>query len=602
MGLINVFKTTPPISLYLRVMLFAALGALGLGAVGFWRAGFTPWYESLYLALQLFLLRMPPLHGNTNFPLEVGRWTAAALSDFVILLTIYHVLAGDMRRLRLRWARGHVVVCGLGEVGIELVREFRKDKRKVVAIERALTTPGVAEAEQLGVMVIPGDAKSPETLHKARAEYAQYVLAVCAEDDTNIAIADAVRNLEFVPEGAMCLLLLTSPVLREMAVQQLAPEGNIGRCRIIDVPEIVARRTLEDYPLDFKGIRTDSLARVHLVVIGTGDLGFSLALKALQLCHFANRSRLLLTVVGRDAKAFLDRLEQKHPHAKPWYETQTLEHSPEDPLLLQKLATVSADNQFMTVAVCPRAGADYDAQSETNNVLLAKEIAKIYTASDIKANRPACFQVLVHLHRQAGFSTLLDSGKKPKVFASIHPFGLFETFCNRKTLLLEEQDAVAKALHKDFHEHHGGKLWGELSEEFRESNRLAADHVPIKLRAIGLCVVEQGKGETGDLEVFKTQIDASTPVSPKLPLLAEMEHARWCAERYLQGWSFGEPKDREERNRLKIHHDLVAWSNLDQKEKKKDWEQIYAIPTALATVGKMIASSSSCGPTSKPVT
>ena len=62
----------------------------------------------------------------------------------------------------------------------------------------------------------------------------------------------------------------------------------------------------------------------------------------------------------------------------------------------------------------------------------------------------------------------------------------------------------------------------------------------------------------------------------------------WCAEKWLLGWRFGEPKDREERIRLKINRDLVSWVELYPKEQEKDWEQIRAIPNALDKAGKMI--------------
>lgn len=171
---------------------------------------------------------------------------------------------------------------------------------------------------------------------------------------------------------------------------------------------------------------------------------------------------------------------------------------------------------------------------------------------------------------------------------SIHAFGLIETLYNRDTLLHEKQDAVAMALHEDYRKRHGGDEWSKLTEEFRDSNRLAADHIPVKLRAIGLRMADKGKGEPADLTVFKTPEDKNAAADPGLELLSEMEHSRWCAERWLLGWRFGEPKDREERIRLKIHPDLVPWAKLDPEEREKNWEQIRAIPSALDMVGKMI--------------
>ena len=59
---------------------------------------------------------------------------------------------------------------------------------------------------------------------------------------------------------------------------------------------MIARRVFEDCPPDFEGIREQDAARVHMIVVGTKALGRALALKGLQLCHYANHSRLRLTI------------------------------------------------------------------------------------------------------------------------------------------------------------------------------------------------------------------------------------------------------------------------------------------------------------------
>lgn len=66
-----------------------------------------------------------------------------------------------------------------------------------------------------------------------------------------------------------------------------------------------------------------------------------------------------------------------------------------------------------------------------------------------------------------------------------------------------------------------------------------------------------------------------------MDLLSRMEHARWCAERYLAGWKYGTPTDRTN----KVNECLVSWEQLGEKDKKKDWDQISAIPKILKSVG-----------------
>jgi len=141
-------------------------------------------------------------------------------------------------------------------------------------------------------------------------------------------------------------------------------------------------------------------------------------------------------------------------------------------------------------------------------------------------------------------------------------------------LLHESEDKLARALHDVYRAQnptgpHPG--WEELSEEFRDSNRQAADHIPIKLRALGY--------HQEPLTNQKARIVSFE--EPEVDLLAQMEHTRWCAERYLAGWTYGVTTDRKR----KINRCLTEWNKLTPEEQKKDPEQINAISKALYNLG-----------------
>lgn len=91
---------------------------------------------------------------------------------------------------------GHIVVLGYGISGSQSVRELIDrgvDPQCIVVID-----PGedrLADAEKLGVNVMPGDATRDETLKAARVEAAQSVLVSAGRDDTSILIVLTVRHL-----------------------------------------------------------------------------------------------------------------------------------------------------------------------------------------------------------------------------------------------------------------------------------------------------------------------------------------------------------------------------------------------------------------------
>jgi hypothetical protein len=81
------------------------------------------------------------------------------------------------------------------------------------------------------------------------------------------------------------------------------------------------------------------------------------------------------------------------------------------------------------------------------------------------------------------------------------------------------------------------------------------------------------------LQPGKDPIDRFT--DDEILLLAQIEHLRWCAERWLDGWEYG-PKSMKEK---KINRCLVAWDQLLPEEQIKDPEQINTIARSLNEIG-----------------
>lgn len=89
----------------------------------------------------------------------------------------------------------HIVVCGLGHVGIRIVESLKALGVDVVAIERRQAESFAANAEKLSVPVLYGDARQDDVLVQAGIGRARAV--VCATDDdlTNLEVAlDAKRE------------------------------------------------------------------------------------------------------------------------------------------------------------------------------------------------------------------------------------------------------------------------------------------------------------------------------------------------------------------------------------------------------------------------
>ena len=109
---------------------------------------------------------------------------------------VHHLLEGRHvgivgRRVAPR--SGHVIIAGLGQVGLRLAQELRALGIAVVCIEQRQDAPALSKAKGLGIPVIIDDAASQGVLRRAGIKRALAVVAAGSDERDNIAIAIAAR-------------------------------------------------------------------------------------------------------------------------------------------------------------------------------------------------------------------------------------------------------------------------------------------------------------------------------------------------------------------------------------------------------------------------
>lgn len=103
---------------------------------------------------------------------------------------------------------GHVVVVGLGNVGARVVRELHDFGIDVVGVDREENARGVQIARDLGIPVIIGDGRRPETLHAASVETSRTLVVVSVDDLGNLEIALVGRSLHGEATGTALRVVL----------------------------------------------------------------------------------------------------------------------------------------------------------------------------------------------------------------------------------------------------------------------------------------------------------------------------------------------------------------------------------------------------------
>jgi hypothetical protein len=356
--------------------------------------------------------------------------------------------------------------------------------------------------------------------------------------------------------------------------------------RFFDVYDLEARRILEGVRLDGPGIPPDGPQQVHVVVLGFGRMARSLALRAVKLGHFANDHPLRLTVIDRAAVVQEGHFHFRHPalkaarfcrldfiqaEAESWETRQRVaEWAAEPNTILHLFVCLDSDTRTIEVGLRLQPLLEQAAHA-TLNLRLRRGDSASHTGriSQIPPGPPPPFNL-----------SLLPDEPTGKV--EVRVFGMVEDACSEESFRAAWNEPVAQAIHEShlrMTKTRTGRSatdtslreWQALYEPLRDSNRQQADHIPIKLRALGLELARRSDPRPPVEQLKDQEVDQ----------LAPLEHRRWLAERQLGQWRYGVSGDRA--NRVSEH--LVDWKDLDPSIQEYDRKAVAEIPQVLRDSG-----------------
>ncbi|MEI7900189.1 MAG: RyR domain-containing protein [bacterium] len=206
-------------------------------------------------------------------------------------------------------------------------------------------------------------------------------------------------------------------------------------------------------------------------------------------------------------------------------------------------------------------------------VVCAKdEMAAMETAVTLPIElRQQAIPIFVRLAEESGITGVLEHAQQK---LGIRAFGSIHDGCR----IHDDRGRQAKSLHEVYlaEAQRAGRTadqdaamrpWKKLDAGFKNSNQQAVDHIPVKLRAVGCVAVPVKDAPDGAVFAFTDE---------EVEILARMEHARWCAERFLAGWTLG-PSDMPRQ----VSPYLVPYDQFDDKIKEYDRVAVRSIPKIL---------------------
>lgn len=566
----------------------SALAALILGYVGISdylghlpdQPHHTPG-DILYLTFRLFTLDGDWIIGEKNGPLMVAKFLAPAVTLYTAALTVLAVFRRQLQQLRVRmlW-RNHVIVCGLGRKGMQLLREFRQRGDRVAAIECQEGNDNIPIARALGAVVLVGDAADELMLRRAGVRNAGRILCVCEEDGVNV--ESAVRafeqaggpsTVESTTGKLSCRVHLVDDKLCELFKQHALfyRQDDRFEAAVFNTYANAARLLWNNHPLDRVRITAEDSRTVHLMLLGFGRMGQAILLAAAKVGHFANGRKLAVTVAAADLEGHRRHFTAMYPQLEQVIDIRWMAQDVEDPqprALLEQLG--SDESQILTVAVC--------LEERDRNLPVALNLPRKIHRREIPVH--------VWLSERTGLASLLEGDRHSAVAGrNVNPFGEVEKTCSLELVLLEKLDQLARIVHQTYVNkrlREGAKPdsdpalgpWAHLNEGLKDSNRQQADHLAVKLRAIGCEMIPAGSS---------SHLPRRTINPQEMEVLAKMEHVRWNADRFLAGWTPGEKNTAELRTPY-----LVSWDELSEEIRDYDREAVRNLPVLAQEMGMRI--------------
>ncbi len=528
--------------------------------------------DMFFYSMQLFVLEFNFTSGTVPLELEIARLLAPSIAVFTTVKAIAILFSEQLQLFRIKFIKDHVVICGLGRKGLLFAKTFYEKGYSVIAIEQDSGNDFINQCRQYSVVLI-GNAADKGLLQKARVQTAKYIISVCGDDGINAEVSLHSRELVMDQKRKVlkCLVHIVDPqlcyLLKEQEIE--SQDMNLFRLEFFNVYESAARVLLGKYP-PFTLNDSAQYKCPHILIVGLGRMGRSLLVQAARNwkdIHKKTEELLRITIIDKFADTKLASLSLQFPKLRTVSNIMPLQ------IDTASLKYEKANFLFNTEGKCDVTHIyvcfDEDAHSLSSALMLHHRL------------RDQGVPIIVRMNYDAGLARLLQGEGSPG-FSNLHAFGLLDQTCKPDLLLGGTFEVLARAIHEQYvHDQaKAGKTpeqnpsmvpWEHLPEHLKESNRQQANHIGIKLSAVGCSVAPLNDWEAELFQFAPEEVEK----------LSEMEHERWNKERESEGWQLGDKKDINS----KITPYLVPYAKLPDEIKEYDRNMIRGIPSFLAKAG-----------------
>ena len=337
----------------------------------------------------------------------------------------------------------------------------------------------------------------------------------------------------------------------------------IKNIQLFNINQLAGRYIFLNYPPDrFRRINQPSDKSMKILFLGFSNIGEELLKQCIQNCYYINEKNTKITIISFDGDTIKERIRSKYKNITRLIDLNIINHNPHH--LTYNLLDEYDVRNLDVIYICSSEDRYQASYSSKARELFGNSVPVIrpFYQKNILCSTEVCgntfsFNIFTKVSgREYIVDEILD-----KRAVTVHNRWIKQAvaeYVNNVNLSLTGNKKIPEPKPTL-------APWHLLDEEVREDNRSVVDHINIKLRSV---FTEE------ELDFFvdpaKVKIDFGfLSDDGKVEQLAEMEHRRWMANRFICGWVTREPrKDREKKHDCLIDFDLLDY-NIQQYDRQQ---------------------------------
>ena len=623
--------------------ILASLAGLTIlfGTYGFLDKGLHP-TTGILNSIKMFGLDYPSQWSEINWQIFTAIILAIITISFVAVMLLIKD-SYDKYMITDIFSSKHNVLFGLGGVSISFLNSYPQQKGQpgVVVIESDPNNKNIEECRKKGVGVFVGDAFNDDNLNKLNLKNMENAVIALGNDRVNIELAKRLINLYEQQQLENTIKIIIHIQNRDLDIlfhrQFIIPDED--KDLNIDIKTFsffqeVAKDLFENHDVDGGSDRfintNDSFCSI---LIGDGELVQNVIYQMAQVSHLPNENKHTVYVVDKDADNLLIRIKKHLYYIEDNFPKFRLEAKSLDSNSLEFFSnSIWQKNNIANIIIA------YDTEGE--NLDIAIELFnRVYLSRSVD-NDQGIPKILFAIYDQHLLAKMVKEDND--TLKNFYAFGNSNNVMSSRNLIEEEKDLIAKLIHFSYGDLYNPDIlnYDEIKtnrkwyNRNKYSNKLSsvgqANHIDMKLKAMGLKKQkstqvsktkeelrkqnrdvlsnildnERSKLGIGDIELVeyskelkkfydKKKYDIKyfpEAYTTRFEKMIRMEHNRWNAFHYLNGWKYSETKNKDK----KEHDCLMPLENFkDDKLRITVIYDIYSflyLPNYLAEAGYEIVS------------